>query len=66
MEQAQATITALGESTPFGASFLCTGHAVNGEFIPDQVCLITGTLEDQEAVQAFLSKHGLRGDLNQT
>ncbi len=66
MECPQATIVESDKSSLFPTGFLCTGHVVNGGFSPDQVCLITGTLEDQEAVQAFLMKHGLRGDLNQT
>ena len=66
MEPAEASIIESEKSMPSPTGFLCKGRVVNGEFIPDQVYLTTDSFEAQEAVETFLEKHGLRGDLNQT
>ena len=66
MECPQVTIIESDKSTPSLAGFLHTGYVIAGEFIPMRVCVQADTLEDQEAVEAFLEKYGLRGDPNQT
>ena len=58
MECPQATIIESDKSTPSLAGFLYTGHVIAGRFIPTRVCIQTNTLEDQEAVQAFLAEAG--------
>jgi len=58
-------LTEFKKSTPSPTAFLCVGTIENDEFIPTTVCIQADTLEDQESIQAFLSKHGLRGDLDQ-
>ncbi len=48
--------------TLYPASFLYRGDEIGGKFIPMEVCIQADTLEAQEAVQAFLVKHGLKNE----
>jgi len=59
-------LTKFEKSTPYPVGFFYRGDVIAGEFIPMRVCIQADTLEDQEAVQAFLKKYGLRGNPNQT
>ena len=54
----QATIPETEKSTPSLAGFHYTGYVIAGRFIPTRACIQADTLEDQEAVQAFLTEAG--------
>jgi len=59
MECVQPTIPETEKSTPSLADFHYTGYVIAGKFIPTRACIQADTLEDQEAVQAFLAEAGL-------
>ena len=58
-------LTEFNKSTPYPVGFFYRGDVITGEFILLEVCIQADTLEEQEAVQAFLEKYGLRVDPNQ-